>query len=211
MSTEKSPIPLVDFDGLVDGTPERRQEIGDQFYKACHEVGFAYIVNHGIPQKKIDGMFDYSRRFFDLPLETKRSILHPADASQSRGYSETGVEQVWKMYHNEEEFRELRRKNAREYYPDCKESFDVGKSPCLGLLFRAFMKNIWLEDRHLAGLRPFSTDFFMNECRPLQMRALHALTLGMPNVSEHAFEEYHSYADNEMRLAHYPSRPWEEF
>ena len=54
-----------------------------------------------------------------------------------RGYSETGVEQVWKMYHNEEEFRELRRKNAREYYPDCKESFDVGKSPCLGLLFRA--------------------------------------------------------------------------
>ena len=64
------------------------------------------------------------------------------------------------------------------------------------------MKNIWLEDRHLAGLRPFSTDFFMNECRPLQMRALHALTLGMPNVSEHAFEEYHSYADNEMRLAH---------
>ena len=44
-----------------------------------------------------------------------------------RGYSETGVEQAWKMYHTEEEFRELQRKNAREYYPDCKETYEIGK------------------------------------------------------------------------------------
>ncbi len=42
----------------------------------------------------------------------------------------------------------------------------------------------------------------MQEGRGLQEMAMKALALGMPGVPEDFFEEYHSDADNQLRLLH---------
>eukprot|EP01083_Nonionella_stella_P125814 380581_1 len=51
---------------------------------ACIEVGFFYVVNHGIPQDLIDRTFSESKRFFDQPSEWKMKIM--ADENY-RGYN----------------------------------------------------------------------------------------------------------------------------
>lgn len=42
----------------------------------------------------------------------------------------------------------------------------------------------------------------MQSCRRLQMMALQALALGMPDIPPDFFEEFHTEADNQLRLLH---------
>lgn len=73
------PIPVLDL--------ARRQ--GDRaglardFHNAYRDMGFAYVINHGVPEAQIDAVFDASRRFHALPLAAKMQLrLNPAH----RGY-----------------------------------------------------------------------------------------------------------------------------
>ena len=66
-------IPMVDVGGLFDGDAgmaEVAQEIGH----AYANVGFAYIVNHGVSQSLINSLFDASAAFHALPLAEKMEI-----------------------------------------------------------------------------------------------------------------------------------------
>ena len=40
-------------------------------HKACCEVGFFYITNHGISKEVLDRALDESKVLFDLPLDVK--------------------------------------------------------------------------------------------------------------------------------------------
>ena len=99
-------------------------------------------------------------------------------------------------------------------YPDFKESFDMGESAVVGSSCCSHVgneaskrcKNVWLEDQYLPGLRSTCVEF-MGEGRKLQIKALRALAIGMPGVPDKFFDEYHSDADNQLRLLHYPSAP----
>lgn len=51
--------------------PKAAREIGERFYQACRDVGFAYLVGHGVAEERIDEMFSQSKRFFSLPFEDK--------------------------------------------------------------------------------------------------------------------------------------------
>ena len=62
-------IDLSDFE-------RRKTEIADELWRACVEVGFFQIVNHGIPQAQVDHAFATSARFFDLPFEVKGKFPH---------------------------------------------------------------------------------------------------------------------------------------
>lgn len=58
--------------------------MGKQFYGACRDVGFAYLINHGIPQQEIDEMFSWSKRLFELPKEVKMTAPHPPGGEHHR-------------------------------------------------------------------------------------------------------------------------------
>lgn len=105
---------------------QRAKEIGERFYAACRDVGFAYLVNHGVPPSQIHEMFSWSKRFFDLPHEVKITAPHPPRGDHHRGYSGVGVEQVSQMVFDEEELAQLRKKS-----PDFKESYDMGECSSL--------------------------------------------------------------------------------
>jgi isopenicillin N synthase-like dioxygenase len=78
-----SHIPIVDISAARD--PARRADLATQVVSVAEEVGFMYIVGHGIGDDILDGVFDMSRRFFDLPDAEKRTI-HISRSPQYRGY-----------------------------------------------------------------------------------------------------------------------------
>lgn len=57
-------IDLSDFD-------RRKKQIADELWTASTETGFFQLINHGLPQDKIDAAFDMSERFFALSSEVK--------------------------------------------------------------------------------------------------------------------------------------------
>jgi len=71
-------IPIIDISSLL--TPDYKpdstsKEIGD----ACRDMGFFYVVNHGISKAHREEVFRESKAFFQSPLEKKNEI-------SSRGY-----------------------------------------------------------------------------------------------------------------------------
>ncbi|KAK6909639.1 hypothetical protein I203_103660 [Kwoniella mangroviensis CBS 8507] len=199
MPSADSAIPFIDFSEFGDGTSEAAKRISTQLYTACRDVGFLYIVGHGIPQRDIDGIFDMSKKFFELPYDVKMTAPHPKEAWHHRGYSGIGVEQVSQMVFDDDKIEEMRGKGA-----DFKESYDMGSEDSRKC------PNVWLEDKYLPGLRSTCLDF-QETCKKLENKVLKALALGMPGVPENFFEEYHSGYDNQLRFLHYPSAPRKVF
>jgi isopenicillin N synthase-like dioxygenase len=76
-------IPIVDIACARD--PARRADLATEVVSVAEEVGFMYIVGHGIGDDILDGVFDMSRRFFDLPDAQKRRI-HISRSPHYRGY-----------------------------------------------------------------------------------------------------------------------------
>ncbi|KNA13085.1 hypothetical protein SOVF_119850 [Spinacia oleracea] len=65
-------IPVIDFTGLEDGGPERRNEIMKELSDTCEKWGFFQVVNHGIPPHVLEEMLKGARRFHDLDAEAKK-------------------------------------------------------------------------------------------------------------------------------------------
>ena len=78
-------IPIIDVAPFITDDSAGKNRVAQAIYHACHEVGFLYIKNHGIPQAAIDKAFEQSRQFFDLPLAEKQKIAWSSGAS-NRGY-----------------------------------------------------------------------------------------------------------------------------
>lgn len=78
-------LPLVSVAGLSSPDPAVRADTARQLGTACREIGFFYVLDHGIPDTVMSGAFANARRFFQLPLEEKQSMsirLSP----HNRGY-----------------------------------------------------------------------------------------------------------------------------
>lgn len=80
-----SKVAIIDLTDLRSPDIERRKRLGDEIARACREVGFFYIVNHGIPKAKIQRMFEIARQFFGLTAEQKQQ-LSMANNNSYRGY-----------------------------------------------------------------------------------------------------------------------------
>ena len=65
-------IPTIDLDDL--DTPDGSARVGRDLDRAYGALGFAYVVNHGVPQEAIDGVFDASAQFHALPPAAKQAI-----------------------------------------------------------------------------------------------------------------------------------------
>jgi len=67
-------IPVIDLSPLWDLSSHGLSKVAKEFTCAFQEMGFAYIINHRVPQLIIDQVFDQHRRFHALPLEEKNKI-----------------------------------------------------------------------------------------------------------------------------------------
>jgi len=166
-------------------------QIGD----ACRNVGFMYLVNHGVPQSLIDDVFAVSKRFFDLPLETKREVAYLPGGF--RGYFGVRAEDL-------DQFG----KGKPGKKGDLKEGFDAGleagRLP-LGCQSSATFHaaNRWPKDP-LPEMQ-ILMDRYLDTLRALAERLTEAfaLSLGLP---QHYFQRAVSAPCINLRVNHYPPR-----
>jgi isopenicillin N synthase-like dioxygenase len=72
--TASANLPLIDMSGVREGDQASIRRAGDAIRQACSEIGFFYIVNHGVPQAVIDRAMAAAKTFFAYPSETKRQV-----------------------------------------------------------------------------------------------------------------------------------------
>ncbi len=67
-------IPIIDIGPLLAGDASAVASVAEQMHRACTEIGFMFIVNHGMDNSTVARAFDASRRFFALPTEDKLKV-----------------------------------------------------------------------------------------------------------------------------------------
>ncbi|MEO9104374.1 MAG: 2-oxoglutarate and iron-dependent oxygenase domain-containing protein [Terrimesophilobacter sp.] len=87
-----SSLPILDLSELERGGEETLQFL-EKLRSTTHDVGFFYLVGHGVEQKLIDEVLAASRRFFELP-ETDKLAIENVHSAQFRGYTRVGGERT---------------------------------------------------------------------------------------------------------------------
>jgi len=87
-STEE--IPTIDIADYLAGKPGAREKVAAELRHVTETIGFFYLAGHGVPQRRMDRMFEEARRFFDLPLETKKEIKKIRNGGYAAPSSYTG-------------------------------------------------------------------------------------------------------------------------
>ncbi|WP_417673857.1 isopenicillin N synthase family dioxygenase [Roseibium sp.] len=81
MGREKArDVPQIDLSNFE----ARKEEIADQLWTASTEIGFFQLINHGIPQSQIDEAFEFTERFFNLPMDVKAK--YPLEKGTNSGW-----------------------------------------------------------------------------------------------------------------------------
>ena len=84
-------IPVVDLSKFVEGDSTERTQFVKEIGAAFHNVGFVGVRNHGIPMDLVDGFYNGAKRFFSLPVQSKKQYDVEGLAGQ-RGYTAFGKE-----------------------------------------------------------------------------------------------------------------------
>ncbi|MEM7133334.1 MAG: 2-oxoglutarate and iron-dependent oxygenase domain-containing protein [Chloroflexota bacterium] len=69
-----SEIPIIDLAPLHLGTKAGVEQVAQAVDYAYSQVGFAYLINHGVDQTLVDRLFASSAEFHGLPREAKMAI-----------------------------------------------------------------------------------------------------------------------------------------
>jgi isopenicillin N synthase-like dioxygenase len=98
-------LPVIDF-ALLSGNQQQQQQVLEKLSQAARDVGFFYLINHGIDRELLDEVQHVARKFFALPQADKSSVAM-ANSPHFRGYNLAGVE-------------------ITRSQPDYREQFDIG-------------------------------------------------------------------------------------
>jgi len=67
-------IPVIDLGPYLAGEPGALDRVARELHFALTEIGFYFIVNHGVPREKIRAAFAEAKRFHDQPVEKKLAL-----------------------------------------------------------------------------------------------------------------------------------------
>jgi isopenicillin N synthase-like dioxygenase len=80
-----SKIPIIDIAGLATNDRVMERRVAAEIGRACEEVGFFYVRNHGVAQAIIDAAYECSRAFHHSPVE-RRETVHVQHSRGNRGW-----------------------------------------------------------------------------------------------------------------------------
>ncbi|KAL3477004.1 hypothetical protein BJX99DRAFT_133991 [Aspergillus californicus] len=171
-------IPLIDFSGFLNGTPDERKSIAKDILHGFQSAGFVYLQNLPISPVTRQRVFDTSGKLFRLSSEAKKVISMPSIQS-NRGYSAQGQEQLC----------------SRTI--DFKETFHIGSEN------DAEHENIWpSETGELIGFKETISGFY-DFCSTMSLEVVRAIAIGI-GIDEDYFNSHMSFGDHKLRLLHYP-------
>ncbi|KAJ0424975.1 hypothetical protein BJY00DRAFT_226727 [Aspergillus carlsbadensis] len=176
-------IPVLDFADFAHGNQAQHDDFCRRLHASLSTLGFVKIRNHSIPDETLDEVFEWSKKFFDMPLEDKLKAAHPVQANPHRGWSCVGQEKLSVIRQGKAVF-------------DLKESFDQG--PPSDPLY----PNIFPPPNTLPRFRPFMETFY-ESCQSLHLQLLTAIALSL-SLPPTFFSARCSRNSSELRLNHYP-------
>jgi isopenicillin N synthase-like dioxygenase len=182
-------IPLIDFGPFLAGDAAARRQVAAKIGRACSEIGFFYVVNHGVPQALVEQTFAETKRFFDLPREEKAKIS-VTRSKNHRGYFASGEENL---------------DPAKQPTGDYKEGVNIGRDlgpddPDVRAATPLHGPNQWPAD--LPGWRDrMETYYRAMQDLGAQILAAFALALDMP---QDFFADKIAKPMTTLRLLHYP-------
>eukprot|EP00931_Biecheleriopsis_adriatica_P106983 TRINITY_DN81323_c0_g1_i1.p1 TRINITY_DN81323_c0_g1~~TRINITY_DN81323_c0_g1_i1.p1 ORF type:complete len:356 (+),score=90.30 TRINITY_DN81323_c0_g1_i1:39-1106(+) len=88
----ESIVPIIDISALSSNDAAARAAVAKDIGKACEEIGFFIVKNHGIPKDVIETAWTETLSFFDCPLEEKQKLVSEDEAKYPYGYSVLGGE-----------------------------------------------------------------------------------------------------------------------
>jgi isopenicillin N synthase-like dioxygenase len=182
-------LPIIDLGSSREGDGVSLTRIAEKIGAACRDVGFFYVVNHGVAPELIARTFAQSHDFFALPVADKRELAIETIGG-NRGYSGLLHEAL---------------DPARG--PDMKEAFNVGldlaaDDPELlaGKPFRSL--NAW---PGVPGFRETLLSYY-DACAGLGAR-LHRAFASDLSLSRDFFDGKFDRPMATLRLLHYPAPP----
>ncbi len=84
-------IPSVDLSDFLSEDPKRKQKFVNEIGKAYEDIGFVALKGHFLSDSLVDNLYDEIKKFFALPIETKRKYEIEGIGGQ-RGYVSFGKE-----------------------------------------------------------------------------------------------------------------------
>jgi isopenicillin N synthase-like dioxygenase len=68
-------IPIIDVSRIYSDDIRDRMNVAEEIREASKNIGFFYMVNHGIDPRYSEGAFEQAKRFFALPEEKKMEVF----------------------------------------------------------------------------------------------------------------------------------------
>lgn len=180
--------PVLDIGPWLDGSD--RAGVAREFDRICREIGFFYLVGHGMPIDEMQGILEQGRRLFALPDEKKRAMLV--------GHSRRGYEP---MAHQSLD---------ADSPPDLKESFLLGPGqpadhPYVRAGLANYGPNQWPDEIDLPGFRTFCEAYYRHaHALSSALMDIFATIAGLP---EGHFEPVLRDPMATVRMIHYPPQP----
>jgi len=187
-------ISIVDIGPLLARSPGAIDDVARQIHRACTEIGFFFIVNHGMDAGIVERTFAASRQFFSLPFEEKmkaRMNRHQC------GYMPPDVE-----VHNDTFETRIKAKDALSSEA-FKFTFDIAPDdPDYGKDIRFRGHNKWPDPAVAPGLHEAFMGFHCAfQALGEALLAPMAASLGMP---PDYFAPFFERACSRSRIAYYP-------
>ena len=185
-----SSIPLIDLGDGGHSDPARRAAVAWEIHKACRDIGFFYIANHGVPEALMHDQLEQVRRLFALASEQKAQV-GIGNSFCRRGYEPPQQQTL-----------------DQGSPPDLKESFMLGRElppehPYVARRVPMHGPNQW--PAQLPGFRP-QMEAYTGHMIALGQRLLSCLALSL-ELEEDYFSDGLAEPQCGLRLLHYPPQP----
>lgn len=190
IASQADTIPVIDLAPFLHGNPAERTATAHEIGKACREIGFFYIINHGVTQALIAATFDQAKRFFALPVAQKAEIAIE-NSSCHRGWFQIGGENL-----------DPARQKATG---DFKEGIKIGRDlpadhPLVAAGTPLHGPNQW--PANLPGWREAMQSYY-DTLTALGTQILHAFAISL-GLDENFFDEFLTTPMTTLGPLHYP-------
>lgn len=192
--TETDLIPVLDLEPFLAERPGAEQALAEQLRRALEQVGFFFLVGHGLDWALVEGVFDAARRLHALPDEVKAAIPFGRNTG---GYLRLGGGTSYAS----KIAGEVRKPNLNAAYFVHRERAADDPAVLAGAPFRGAV-NRWPPEELVPGFRAV----VLRYCEAMEAlgRRLLPLYAGALELPPTAFDDKFVDAQFTLRMSHYP-------
>jgi len=179
-------IPVLDVSKYFNyGSDEALEDVADQLGDASRHVGFFSLVGHTVSDEVVNGAFEQTRRFHELPLQSKEALLMDQPALSIKGAGYLPIKN---------------RKLPHRSMGNDNEAFIVKRDRNIAL-----SDNPWPDENLLPGFRSSVEEYAAQlEALALRLLPIYARALKM---DKNFFAPAFAAPFIRLRLSHYPVTP----